>query len=139
MKRIKSLIQLAAILLLQVFFLWSCIDNKKAPPFPVDENEYLQPGTKDFTFSEPDTLTWIVQDPSKIKPLPTTKFDWDKLPSKPFDIGVSEKFAGPVGKKDLVWSELPSTDFDLGSLPTENLKVKITLQEFDINMMSIIN
>lgn len=127
MKTIKSIIQLAMILLLQVVFLWSCKDHKKAPPFPADENEYLQPVTKDFIFSEPDTLTWIVQDPAKIKPLPTTKFDWDKLPSKPFDIGVSEKFIGPMVKKDFVWSELPSTDFDLASLPTENLKVKTTV------------
>ncbi len=119
--------QLAMILILQVVLLWSCQNNKNAPPFPVDENEYLQPETKDFTFSEPDTLTWIIQDPSKIKPLPTTKFDWDKLPSKAFDIGVSEKFIGPMVKKDLVWSDLPSTDFDLASLPTQNLKIKTTV------------
>ncbi len=119
--------QLVMILLLQVVFLWSCQDNKEAPPFPIHENEYLQPVTKDFSFSEQDTLTWIVQDPAKIKSLPTTKFDWDKLPSKPFDIGVPEEFVGAMAKKELDWDNLPSTEFDLASLPTENLKVKTTV------------
>ncbi len=92
--------QLATILLLQVVLLWSCQDNKKAPPFPVHENEYLQPVTNRFYFFGTGYINLDVQDPSKIKPLPTTKFDWDKLPSKPFDIGCSEKFVGLWQKRN---------------------------------------
>ena len=120
-------IKIAAFICLQVMLLWSCRNDKDAPPFPVHENEYLQPKTKSFSFSEPDTLTWITQDPSKIKTLPTTKFDLDKLPGKPFDIGIPEKFIGPMIKKNLDWDSLPSTDFDLASLPTQNLKIKTTV------------
>ncbi len=127
MKSIKSNAQFVLILLMQFILLWSCKYEKEAPPFPVHENEYVQPETMGFTFSEPDTLTWITQDPSKIKALPTSNFDWDKLPSKPFDIGVPQKFIGPMVKKDLNWSDLPSTNFDLESLPSQNLKIKTTV------------
>lgn len=126
MKRIKSLIQLATILLLQVFFLWSCTNHKNAPPFPVNENEYLQPERKDFTLSEPDTLSWTIQDPSKIKPLPTTKFDWDKLPTKNFDLRVPKKLEKPLKGQAFNWDSLPRMPFSLDSLPKAELKVKVT-------------
>ena len=100
MKRIKSFVQLAFILLLQVAILWSCKDHNETPPLPVHKDFYLQPETRSFTFSEPDTLTWLTQDPSKLKPLPTTKFDWNKLPTKEFDIGIPMKFVGTENKTE---------------------------------------
>ena len=102
MNQTSKISAIKAVSLLFILFLISCNNNKKAPPFPAYENEYLQPESRSFTFSEPDTLTWITQDPSKIKSLPSTKFDWDKLPSKPFDISVPQKFVGPLSKR--TWS-----------------------------------
>ena len=127
MNQTSILSAVKAVSLLCIFFLISCNNNKKAPPFPAYENEYLQPETKSFSFSEPDTLTWIVQDPSKIKPLPTTKFDWDKLPTKPFDIGNPYVSKESRPNKPLNWDNLPIRDFDLDSLPKHELKIKVTV------------
>jgi len=127
MNQTSRLSVLKVVAVFSILFLISCNNSKKAPPFPVHENEYLQPKTRNFSFSEPDTLTWITQDPSKIKSLPTTKFDLEKLPGKPFEIGIPNQFTGPVNKKTLDWNALPSIDFDLNSLPAQDLKIKTTV------------
>ena len=72
-------------------------------------------------------MTWIIQDPSKIKPLPTTKFDWDKLPAKPFDIGVPDKFTGPIVKRN--WIGMPCQVLISIWMPYQlkRLKIKTTV------------
>jgi signal transduction histidine kinase/ligand-binding sensor domain-containing protein len=101
----------------------SCNNFKEAPPFPNNENEYAQPKTKSFEFSKPDTLQWIS---SKLKNLPIKKFSWDKLTSKPIDIGLPYALKAPLTKKPFDWNSLPSTPFSLDSLPKEDLEIKVT-------------
>lgn len=104
--------------------LLSCNKSKEAPPFPYSENEYAQPKIKSFEFSEPDTLQWVT---SKLKTLPTKKFSWDKIPSKPMDIGIPYKLKAPLIVKPFDWDSLPSTPFSLESLPKQDLKIKVSI------------
>jgi len=102
----------------------SCSKHKEAPPFPYTENEYQQPKTKSFEFSKPDTLQWVT---TKIKPLPIKKFSWDKIPSKPIDIGIPYKLKAPLTTKPFNWDSLPSTPFSLENLPKTDLEIKVTV------------
>ncbi len=114
------------LLLAVLYFLCACTNSKKAPPFPILENEYRQPTIKSFEFSNPDTLKFTAQDAAKIKALPSIKFDWAKLPAKALDIGIPYKLKKPLATKVLDWKNLPTTPFDLDSLPVSELKVKVT-------------
>lgn len=127
MKRIKRIFPLKFIYFLVIILLASCNNSKNAPPFPILENEYTQPITKSFEFSRPDTLTWITRDPSKIKNLPTTAFDWDKLPSKPFDISTPYALKKPLETKPFVLDSLQSVDFKMENLPQQNLNIKVRI------------
>lgn len=104
------------------FLITSCNNFKEAPSFPENENEYAQPKTKSFEFSKPDTLQWIS---SRLKNLSTKKFSWDKLPSKPIDIGLPYALKAPLTKKPFDWNSLPSTPYSLDSLPKKDLKIKV--------------
>ncbi|MCG2459242.1 GAF domain-containing protein [Flavobacteriaceae bacterium F89] len=114
-------------LILSTLFLGlgSCNKVMKAPPLPVTANEYSQPTVKKFRFSKPDTIQWASVDPPKIKPLPTKHFDWDKLPTKPFDIGIPRPLKKPMEEKPFDWNSLPSAPFNMDSLPTENLTITV--------------
>jgi len=116
-----------AILLVFSILLTSCNGAQEAPLFPVLENEYEQPVTRNFEFPQADTLAWITKDPSIIKNLPTTKFNWGKIPSKPFDIGIPTPLKEPLTSKPFDWNGLPSSPFSLDSLPKQSLKVKVTM------------
>lgn len=125
MKKIPINFQIKALLTCFIILLISCNSSKKAPPLPLLENEYQQPKTKTFTFSEPDTLQWVTTDASKIKPLPTHKFNWDKLPARPFDIGTPYPLKAPITSKPFDLESLPSTDFDLEKIPKAALNIKV--------------
>jgi signal transduction histidine kinase/ligand-binding sensor domain-containing protein len=57
--------------------------------------------------------------------LPTKHFDWDKIPSKPFDIGVPYALKQELPKQPLDWNSLPESNFNLDSLPKDVLIVEI--------------
>jgi signal transduction histidine kinase/streptogramin lyase len=116
-----------AILLVFSILLASCNGTQEAPPFPVLENEYEQPVTRNFEFPQADTLAWITKDPSIIKNLPTTKFNWDKIPSKPFDIEIPQPLTEPITAKPFDWNSLPSSPFSLDSLPKQKLTIKVNV------------
>ena len=61
------------ILLVLTILLASCNSSSEAPAFPVLENEYEQPVTRNFELPQADTIAWVTRDPSIIKNLPTTK------------------------------------------------------------------
>lgn len=111
-------------LILGIVFLQACKNRNEAPPFPVLKNEFVQPITKSFEFSKSDTIQWITEDKSKIKPLPTKSFSWDKLPSKPFDIDIPYALEAPLTQKSLDWNKLPETNFDINSLPKAKISIK---------------
>ncbi len=125
MNKLLTIARSYLFLLFITLLLGGCNNTKKAPPLPSTANEYSQPTVKKFQFSKPDTIHWATTDPSKIKPLPLKHFDWDKLPAKPFDIGVPHHPKKPMEKKPFDWNSLPSTPFNLDSLPRENLTITI--------------
>lgn len=102
--------------------LYSCNNATDAPPFPETDLGYKQPVVKPFKMPEPDTLHWEI---AKLKPLPEIKFDWDKLPTKPFEIGEAEPLEGKIISKPFYLDSLPSTSFDLEKLPAKKLKIKV--------------
>jgi len=114
-------------LILGILFLYACENSKQAPSFPILKNEYSQPITKSFEFSKTDTIQWITEDKSNIKPLPTKSFSWDKLPSKPFYIDIPFTLKETLPKKNLDWNDLPETNFNLDSLPTAKISIKTTV------------
>jgi signal transduction histidine kinase/ligand-binding sensor domain-containing protein len=114
-------------LILGILFLQACKNSKEAPPFPTLKNEFSQPITKSFEFSKTDTIQWSTEDKSKIKPLPTKSFSWEKLPSKPFDIDVPYALTEPLPQKKLDWNSLPETNFDLNKLPKAKISIKTTV------------
>jgi len=113
------------ILLVLTILLASCNSENEAPPFPVLENEYEQPVTRYFELPKADTIAWITKDPSIIKNLPATKFNWAQIPSKPFDIGIPHSLTEPITAKPFDWNSLPSSPFSLDSLPKQKLNVKV--------------
>ena len=119
--------QLAMIILLQVVLLWSCQDSKKAPPFPVDENEYQQPITKKFSFSEKDSLEWSVQDPGKFKKPQKKKFSWKNIPSQSLDIGEPFSLKKPIESESFSWDSLAVSDFNLDSLYQEKIQIEVAV------------
>ncbi len=102
----------------------ACTNSKEAPPFPVAENEFKQPITKTFEFSEPDTIVWTTKNDASLKQLPTKKFSWDKLPSKPIDFGLSVPFKGDIDSKPFSMDSLPFVPFSMDSLPKATLSIK---------------
>ncbi|AVR45402.1 hypothetical protein C7S20_09030 [Christiangramia fulva] len=114
---LKLLIIIASVLLL-----FSCNNAPEAPPFPETDLGYEQPVAKPFKMPESDTIHW---ETAKLKPLPEIKFEWDKLPTKPFEIGEAEPLEGEIETKPFYLDSLPSTPFDLEKLPEKQIKVKI--------------
>ena len=125
MKYFKRLLPIEAVILSMVILLVSCNKSKEIPPFPSFENEYDQPITKSFEFSEPDTLEKISMTPIRLNSLPKTKFDLDNILSKPFDLEITSQIKDPIPTKPFVWDSLPSTTFNLDSLPQAKLNIKV--------------
>jgi len=116
----------SVVLVLSVLVFGACKNSKKAPPFPELSSEYVQPQTKQFEFSKTDTIQWVTEEKSKIKPLPTKHFSWDKLPSTPFNIDITYKLKAHLATKQLEWNNLPKTNFSLDSLTKAEIIIKVT-------------
>ena len=101
---------------------FSCNNAPETPEFPEMELGYEQPVVKPFRMPEPDTIKW---EEVKLKPLPKTKFNWDKLPAKSFEIGDSERVEGKMITESFYLDSLPSSPFDLENLPEKQIKVKV--------------
>ncbi len=114
-----------AIIVAFLLIITACNNTKTAPPFPIDETEFKQPVTKNFEFTEADTIVWETKDPGSLKSIPTKKFDWDKLPSKEVDFGFPTSFNKEIKTQPFSLDSLPSQPFSFDSLPRANLNVKI--------------
>ncbi len=104
-----------------------CKNSHDTVPFPAAESEIDQPLTKPFRFSEAQTIEWVVTDTDSIKSLPERRFDFNKLPSKPFDIGEPQPLFKPVDQQKFDWNSLSDTVFNPDKFPTQKLKFKTTL------------
>lgn len=112
-------------LVLGSFLMISCKDKYPTPEFPVLENEYPQPVTKEIVYSKPDTIKWVESSLS-LSGLPLKKFYWDKIPSKNFNIGEDYSLKAPVTSEKFYLDSLPSTEFDFNKLPKTDAEVKVT-------------
>ncbi|MDX1762543.1 MAG: two-component regulator propeller domain-containing protein, partial [Christiangramia sp.] len=101
---------------------FSCNDAPEAPEFPEMELGYEQPVAKPFRMPEPDTIIW---EEVKLKPLPEKKFDWDKLPTKSFEIGESLPVESEITTRPFYLDSLPSSPFDLEKLPGKQIEIKV--------------
>ena len=114
-----------AAFVLLFFIIAACTNIKQAPPFPVAENEFKQPITQPFEFTEADTIAWTKMDPDPLKPLPIKKFDWDKLPAKAVDFGLPIPFVAPSEAQAFSLDSLPSMPFHMDSLPSASLSIAV--------------
>lgn len=125
MKPNRRVLRIAVFFMLQLFILWSCKNDKEAPPFPQDEFEYQQPETKTFEFAKGDTLQWNDDKKDFDFTSRVTKFNWDKLPSTPFDIGKPVQLKDSFPSVPFDWNSLSSQAFDYDNLPKSNLDVRV--------------
>ncbi|MGB5262051.1 MAG: hypothetical protein WBN28_00500, partial [Lutimonas sp.] len=124
---LKNLFQKTFVIFCLSIIVLSCQRTKEAPAFPNQENEYAQPKVKPLTIPSPDTIQWITKDLPGLKSLPTTKFDWDKIPSKPFEIGLPYPLKKPIATQAFDWNALESVPFNLDSLPKSKLNIKASV------------
>jgi len=127
MKRPTTFTPCVGIYMLLLVILAACNGSKEAPPFPVTASEFKQPITKNFEFSKTDTIVWTTKAPANLKPIPIKKFDWNKLPSKPVDLGLPVPFKGISDAKPFSLGELPSIPFNIDSLAKTELTIKVTI------------
>ena len=127
MSCVKTIFLKIFFLLFASFLMLSCQRTKEAPPFPISENEYAQPEVKALTIPKPDTIQWETKELPGLKSLPGTKFDYAKLPSKPFDIGLPYPIKIPITTQPFDWNALPKQAFHLDSLPKKDLNVKVSV------------
>lgn len=107
-----------------LFLITACNNTEQTPPFPVDKTEFKQPVTKNFEFTQADTIIWETKDPSSLKPIPTKKFDWDRLPSKEVDFGFPMPFNKEMKPQPFSLDNLPSLPFSYDSLTKVNLNIR---------------
>ena len=121
MKQLTNLLTVKVSFTLLMTLLIACNQQKEAPPFPIHENAFKQPEIRPITFSEPQEISWVELNEKDIQLSPKTKFNLDKLPSKPFDIGAPYPYMDSIVEREFDWNKLPSREFDLDSLPTQKL------------------
>ncbi|HYM94041.1 MAG TPA: two-component regulator propeller domain-containing protein, partial [Chitinophagaceae bacterium] len=112
---------------LGIIFIEACNSVPPAIPFPENETEFSQPVSMPFKFSEPKKITWETPNPDSIKPITETKLDFNKLPSKPFDIGDFHPLKKPMDEINFDLNHLPDTVFDLNKLPSQKFTFRISL------------
>src|SRR6478609_216353 len=104
----------------------SCNRNREVP-FPPGNSNFVRPQSRSFSFSKPEQIKWTITSPDSIKPLPVTHFNFNKIPSIPFDIGEAHPLLKPMTEADIDWNGVKDTVFNLKNLPTHKIKFKTIL------------
>ena len=115
------------LLCITLWIFFSGCNTVNTVPFPLEESEFAQPVSKPLKFTEAEPIKWFITNPDSIKPLTEKKFDFNKLPSKTFDIGEPFPLLKPLDEKKFDFNTLPDTTFNLDKLPTQKLKFKTIL------------
>src|SRR5665213_467533 len=110
-----------------IIFIQSCKNTPAAIPFPEHETEFSQPATMPFKFSEPKKIKWETPNPDSIRPITETKLDFNRLPSKPFDIGDFRPLLKPMDETKFDLNSLPDTTFDLNKLPSQKITFQVSM------------
>lgn len=113
--------------MLFVYFFSACSNTPRNVSFPAEETEFTQPVTVPFELTEPQKIKWVTANVQDIKPVITTKFNINILPSRPIDLGGFKPFLKPIAEKKLDWENLPDTVFSTDSLPTKTLKFRTSV------------
>jgi signal transduction histidine kinase/ligand-binding sensor domain-containing protein len=105
----------------------SCQHAPRNIPFPVQETEYSQPVSSPFKFSEGWKIKWENAKPDSTKPFKEIKIDFEKLPSKPFDLGDFRPMSKPMEETKFDLDNLPDTLLDIDRVPAKKIKFKVSL------------
>ena len=105
----------------------SCNNTPRNVPFPEKEVSLVKPATAKLTFSEPVKLDWVTISQDSVKSAKIEKFDFDKLPSKPFDTGQGKPLSKPLTEIKFSIEQFADSTFDLEAIPAEKLRYKTML------------
>jgi signal transduction histidine kinase/ligand-binding sensor domain-containing protein len=106
------------------FIAAACNNRKESIPFP-EEMTGPQPVSLPIKFSESVSISnWPATRP--LKPV-IKKFNFDKLPSKPFDTSGFESFSKPPEEIPFDWNKIPDTVFNYDNLPSRPLKFEYSI------------
>lgn len=108
-------------------FLIGCHIVEEAPPFPYSEDRFSQPTAQKLVMPEPDTVSWTTREFDGSRLVPTRRFEWDKLPSKSFDIGSPVPLTQPPQREAFDLESLTVKPFSMDSLPVFTLDVQISV------------
>jgi hypothetical protein len=105
----------------------ACNTSSRNIPFPQLESEFTAPTTEKITFSEPQKFEWKTINTDSFQPARTEKFDLDKIPSKPIDLGNATPLLKPM--KDTVFDlkNFKDTSYNLETAPSQKLKFKMAI------------
>ncbi|MEP7164666.1 MAG: two-component regulator propeller domain-containing protein [Ferruginibacter sp.] len=109
-----------------VFFITSC-NNRKQVPFPANENGFLQPVTRPFSFSAASSLTYVNRPADSLHPAKPISFELDKLPSKPFAVHDFTPFKKPIRTRSLNWDQLPDSTTNIDQASSTAFRTKKVL------------
>ena len=104
----------------------SCNDHREVP-FPMAESSFAQPVTKPFHLAGPDTIRWNLVNPDSIRALPVSRVDYNKIPSKAFNIGEAQPLRKPMAERKFDLNSFQDTIFNLKALPTNKIRYRTVL------------
>ena len=117
----------AFLCLLVILAIGACNTSPRNIPFPQQESEFTAPTTEKLIFSEPKKFEWITINPDSVKPARTEKFDLDKIPSKPIELGNPTPLIKPMEDTAFDLKSFPDTAFNLETVPSQKLRFKMAI------------
>jgi signal transduction histidine kinase/ligand-binding sensor domain-containing protein len=105
----------------------ACNTSPRNVPFPKEESEFTAPLTEKLSFSEPKKFEWITKSLDSFQPAKTEKFDLEKIPSKPIDLGNATPLLQPMKDTAFDLKSFPDTAFNIETAPSQKLKFKMAV------------
>ncbi|PKA83102.1 C4-dicarboxylate-specific signal transduction histidine kinase [Ulvibacter sp. MAR_2010_11] len=105
----------------------ACNTSPRNVPFPLQESEFTTPTTEKLSFSELQKFEWITVDQDSVEPAKSEKFDLDKIPSKPINLGNPIPMSQPMVETAFDLKSFPDEAFNLETMPSQELKFKINV------------
>ncbi|MBK9257858.1 MAG: hypothetical protein IPM42_20580 [Saprospiraceae bacterium] len=112
--------------LIFILLISSCdrLSNKNSYVEP--DNDYLRPEVTTLTYSDPKPFTWIGANSNKKLPDPVY-IDIEKLPKYPINLTDFGPFNSKLPTSDFDFEKLPSDYLNIDSLPQDKLKYSLSL------------
>jgi len=117
---------LRLVLSLYLILVIGCKNNEEAPPFPYAEGRYPQPTVRNLPPPLVDTVGWVTEVIPGLNSPKVQKFNWDNLPTKPFNTGTSFPLKEIPEEQPFDLNSFPAIPFSLDSLPRVPMEVKVT-------------